>query len=301
MPQTGYVYVPKPSRENLATGLRHNLWGWRSSALDRAGARDKVRRLAEGDFLVLGHRGPNSRVKPGGWSDATLKRVIVAQVTAPLFTATEQVWLDDVYPERLGISVVSEDEDIPGTVLGPEAMECLRLSANKQGAAVLVPDAGGVATMATRLPDNGDGTADGVVEHTGEMNTFAKVLVRREQQKLRRKKFGSEPTELTCAFCERVLPPRMVRAAHIKRRSVANREEQLNLSNITAACLIGCDELFEHGYIYVNEDGLIEAGVQADVTADLKRAAINVAGRAMKDYNDASAPFFAWHRKHIAH
>ncbi|MGW2598101.1 hypothetical protein [Streptomyces klenkii] len=301
MPRTGYVYVPSPSRENLAVGLRHNLWGWRSSALDRAGARDAVGQLAEGDFLVLGHRGPNSRVKPGGWSDATLKRVIVAEVTAPLFTASEQVWLDDVYPERLGISVVSEEAEIPGKDLGAEAMECLRLSANKQGAAVLVSGVGGVATMAARLPEEGEGVADGVVEHTGEMNTFAKVLVRREQQKLRRKKFGSQPTELTCAFCERVLPPRMVRAAHIKRRSVANREEQLNLSNITAACLIGCDELFEHGYIFVNDGGFIEAGSQADVTEDLKQAATNVAGRAVKDYNDASAPFFAWHREHIAH
>ncbi|MCD9145758.1 hypothetical protein [Streptomyces albireticuli] len=301
MSRTAYVYVPSPSRENLAIGLRHNLWGWRPSALDRAGAREDVKRLTEGDFLVLGHRGPNSRVKPGGWSQATLKRVIVAQVTEPHFVDHNEVWPDDSYPERLRISVLSEEEEIPGDALGAEAMECLRLSANKQGAAVLVSGVGAVAELATRLPEAGPSGPDGVIDHSGELSTFAKVLVRREQQKLRRKKFGSDPAQLTCAFCQRVLPPRMVRAAHIKRRSVATREEQLNLSNITAACLIGCDELFEHGYIFVNDAGVIETAAQAAVTADLKKAATSIAGRTMQDFSETSAPFFAWHRKHIAH
>lgn len=149
MPKTAHIYVPSPSRENLEIGLDQGLWGWRRSALDRAGTRQAVQSLTEGDFLVLGHRGPNSRVAPGGWANATLQRVIVTQVSRPYFTDSTPVWPGDDYPERIGIDVLEEEQNVPGTALGTDAMEALRLSANKQGAAVLQPGIAAVAQLAT--------------------------------------------------------------------------------------------------------------------------------------------------------
>ncbi|MFF3724589.1 hypothetical protein ACFYYM_19725 [Streptomyces erythrochromogenes] len=299
MPKTAYIYVPAPSRTNLEIGLNDGLWGWRSSALDRAGAREAARRLASGDFLVLGHRGPNSRVAPGGWANATLQRVIVTQITRPLFSATEPVWPDDTYPERICIDVLGEESDVAGSSLGREAMEALRLSANKQGAAVVTAGAGAVAGYAASLPPEPEQEPGDDFSHTGDTNAVAQVLVRREQQKLRRALIRGRATT-RCSFCGRTLPSRLVRAAHIKRRSQASRLERLDLGNIVPACLMGCDELFEHGYIYVAKDGTIAASPSSSTTNDLKHIAQTLAGRAVIDFDARRAEFFRWHREHTA-
>ncbi|MFE5595708.1 hypothetical protein [Streptomyces sp. NPDC056549] len=298
MPRTSYIYVPAPSKENLEIGLNAGLWGWRSSALDRAGARNVVQSLLEGDFLILGHRGPNSRVAPGGWANAVLQRVVVAQISRPLFQATDLVWPDDTYPERIGIDVLDEEINVTGASLGADAMEALRLSANKQGAAVVTAGVSSVASLVTELPPVRDQREPaGDLDHDGDTNAVAQVLIRREQQKLRRALIGSRTTT-TCGFCGRTFPSRLIRAAHIKRRSQATRQERLNMSNVIPACLMGCDELFEHGYIYVEGDGTIAASLSSSATSDLKQIAEALVGRTVGDFGTHRAEFFRWHREH---
>ncbi|MGX5212633.1 hypothetical protein ACWKT3_28750 [Streptomyces violaceus] len=299
MPKSAYIYVPSPSGENLEIGLDRGLWGWRRSALDRAGARQAVRSLTEGDFLILGHKGPNSRVAPGGWANATLQRVIVTQVNRPYFTESAPVWPDDDYPERIGINVLEEEQDVHGAALGADAMEALRLSANKQGAAVLQAGIAAVAQLADSLSPAPDLPGDGTVDHDGADSALAQVLVRREQAKLRNNLLGGA-TKAACALCGRVLPVRFIRAAHIKRRSAASRQERLVMANIMPACLIGCDELFEHGYVYVTDNGTIAVSPNSNTTADLAVAAKALEGRTVADYGAHRAPFYAWHRTHIA-
>lgn len=299
MPKSAYIYVPSPSRENLEIGLNQGLWGWRSSTLDRAGVRQAVQSLREGDFLILGHRGPNSRVASGEWANATLQRVIVTQVSRPYFTDSAPVWPDDDYPERIGIDVLEEEQDVHGTALGVDAMEALRLSANKQGAAVLLPGIAAVAQLADALSPAPSLPGDGTVEHEGAESAVAQVLVRREQAKLR-KHLLIGATEAACALCGRVLPTRFIRAAHIMRRSAASRQERLTMANIMPACLIGCDELFEHGYVYVTDNGTIAVNPKSNITTDLAVAAKALEGRTVADYGPHRAPFFTWHRIHIA-
>lgn len=51
---------------------------------------------------------------------------------------------------------------------------------------------------------------------------------------------------------------RFLWAAHIKKRSLCADHERRQLSDIAmAACLFGCDALFEHGFITVSHDGII--------------------------------------------
>jgi hypothetical protein len=300
MPRTAHIYVPSPSRRNLDIALDTGHWGWRRTALDRAGARDDVKSLRTGDLVVLGHKGPNSRVAPGGWADATLGRTVVAQVVRPYFVdEAEAIWPDDQYPERIGIDILGEEENVGGPALGAEALEALRLSANKQGVPVILPGTAAVANLADALPPVDEEPADRIVSHTGLESALATVLVRREQSKLR-KHLLNGATEATCALCGRTLPARLLRAAHIKRRSDASREERLRMANIMAACLLGCDELFEHGYVFVTDEGAIARSGKADSTPDLSEAAQALEGRRVADYGPARAPFFAWHRTHIA-
>ncbi|MFI9391386.1 hypothetical protein ACIG53_10945 [Streptomyces bauhiniae] len=300
MPKTGCVYVPTLSLRNFEIGLDQGLWGWRSSALDRADSRQAVQSLKPGDLLILGYKGPNSRVAAGGWSDATLRRVVVAEISRPYFTDTAPVWPDEDYPERIGINILEDEQNVHGTALGADAMEALRLSANKQGVAVLQSGTAAVAQFADTLPPiPDDEPGDGILDHTGAESAIAQVLVRREQAKLR-KALLRGASEKRCALCGRLLPVRLIRAAHIKRRSAASQSERRMLANVMAACLIGCDELFEHGYVYVTEDGAIAVNKSSSATPDLAAVAGSLEGRPVADFGTHRAPFYAWHRDNIA-
>ena len=45
----------------------------------------------------------------------------------------------------------------------------------------------------------------------------------------------------------------MVWCSHIKKRRHCTNEEQVNRNVVMPMCKFGCDELFERGYIYVEE------------------------------------------------
>ncbi|MFJ4242794.1 hypothetical protein ACIP17_19525 [Streptomyces iakyrus] len=303
MPKTAYIYVPAPSKANLEIGLNRGLWGWKSPTLDRATGRSDVQSLEVGDYLVLAHIGPQARVPAGGWANATLKRVIVTQITRPYFEDTTPVWSDDTYPERVGIDLLADEANVTGQTLGDQAAEALRLSANKQGSALVYPGTAALAQFVTELS-----TADeqqpqtsnelGAVTHAGTDSALVEVLVRREQSKLRKKMLNGAET-FTCALCGRHLPVRFIRAAHIKRRSQATREERLQMVNIMPACLLGCDELFEHGYIHVTDTGHVAVSGKAGEHPALKEVADQLNGNRVGGYSEHRAPYFAWHRNNI--
>ncbi|MGV9322484.1 hypothetical protein [Streptomyces sp. NPDC003660] len=229
-----------------------------------------------------------------------MQRVIIAEVSRPYFTDSTEVWTDGEYPERIGINILEDAQNVHGTTLGADAMEALRLSANKQGVAVLQSGTAAVVQFADALPPiPEDEPGDGILDHTGAESAIAQVLVRREQTKLRKAMLRGA-TEKRCALCGRLLPVRLIRAAHIKRRSAASQSERKMLANVMAACLIGCDELFEHGFVYVTEDGTIAVNKSSNATPDLAVVAGSLEGRSVADFGTHRAPFYAWHRDNIA-
>jgi hypothetical protein len=266
-------------------------------------ARQLAQDIKPGDYLVLGHLGPNSRVPRGGWSAGRLGEVVLTEVTSALHRADDQVWPDETYPERIRMAVLERITDIGGADLGPEAMEALRLSANVGG--VPIP-AGPVDVMAlqarleqSKTPEMSDAdVADLSLDVDGDTDAFAQIMVRREQKKLRQLKFGDHPN-LHCDLCGRLLPRRFVRAAHIKRRAEADASERRNLANVLAACLLGCDELFEHGYLYVDTTGHVRVNDAEGrhSTTDLLAVANGLDNRACTAATPKSAGFFTWHRQ----
>ncbi|WP_239919699.1 MULTISPECIES: hypothetical protein [unclassified Streptomyces] len=188
---------------------------------------------------------------------------------------------------------------------GIRAAEALRLSANKQGSALVCPGTAALAQFVTELPTADEGEQQPqlsnkpeTVTHSGADSALVEVLVRREQSKLRKRMLNGAVT-FTCALCGRDLPVRFIRAAHIKRRSQASREERLQMSNIMPACLFGCDELFEHGYVHVTETGHVAVSDKANEHAALKEAAEKLAGHSVGGYSEHRAQYFAWHRNNI--
>lgn len=301
-----YVAAAEPGPRNLAAGLENLVWGWRDSVLDKQNRRENltnreiVQGIRPGDLLIMGTQGPNSRVGDGGWAHAKLGRVLFLRFTSGLREGHRPVWPDEIaagavlYPNRATFEVLYDVRPPEVADLDAAVLEALRWSANTQGSAAPIRLAGQRAPQVSIAEaQNGAGR----LNHDGEFDALAHVLVRREQRKIRAQKFGDQP-EVSCALCGMTFPARLVRAAHVKRRSACVPDELLDLSNIMAACALGCDEMFEHGYVAVDSTGLIVAGKTA--SGDLATAVARIAGRQCSAHGSASLDFFAWHRRYHA-
>ena len=133
-------------------------------------------------------------------------------------------------------------------------------------------------------------------EFVGATDASVERRVRREQRLLREALglgLGSHP----CSLCGRTYPDRLLIAAHIKKRSQCTDEERIDIPAIAMiACAFGCDALFEHGYVVVNEQGLIEATPWSESDTHLHEMVMALVGRSVTNVNSDSLPYFEWHR-----
>ncbi len=91
----------------------------------------------------------------------------------------------------------------------------------------------------------------------------------------------------------------MLVASHIKKRSLCSLEEQLDFQhNVVAVCLVGCDAMFERGYVVVNERGIVQRGVVKHETPDLARLLANVVGKKCAAWSADNDNCFGGHRHH---
>lgn len=99
---------------------------------------------------------------------------------------------------------------------------------------------------------------------------------RREQSKLRRFLLdGSEQGE--CLMCGRILPADLLVAAHIIPRTKSTRAQKGSSDNVALMCSLGCDSLFEEGYIEVKR-GLIREQAHHDFSS-VRSALVPLVGR----------------------
>ncbi|MEU4803156.1 hypothetical protein [Actinosynnema sp. NPDC023587] len=130
----------------------------------------------------------------------------------------------------------------------------------------------------------------------GELDRAAVARYRVEQGALRHVLIGDDPTG-RCALCGRVLPVELLVAAHVKRRSECSDEERRDLRNVAMlACHLGCDRLYELGYVSVGPDGAVLVAAIPGTPAD--QLALP-AGRTCEAHHDGSAGYFAWHRARV--
>jgi hypothetical protein len=133
--------------------------------------------------------------------------------------------------------------------------------------------------------------------HATDLPIIAKT--RAEAEILRRHLFGVNSTS-QCDLCGRRLPVRLIVTAHIKARASCTDDERRDLKVVMRACRLGCDELFERGYITVRDDGQISATANLDLSpTDLKTFAESLVGSTCKAFSAATAPYFDWHGKHL--
>lgn len=148
----------------------------------------------------------------------------------------------------------------------------------------------GDATSTDADPTFDDYTA--AIEHDLDVATEA---TRRVEQRFLRRVLLRQQSEGTCGFCGRLLPADLLVAAHLQRRAELSRTEKLNFQAVAVlACTLGCDSLYELGYLGVDEHGLM-------VTADPPNSAVaahlyTLNRRPCPGYNPARAPYLQQHR-----
>lgn len=132
---------------------------------------------------------------------------------------------------------------------------------------------------------------------TGDLDGAAQRKHRREQRALREALLGNRSHDY-CAICSRHLPVDLLVAGHIRKRNSCDDDMKRDLANVMPVCLLGCDILFENGYIFVNERGQIAASDSTNRLPEAKDTIAHVVGRYCRHWNDSSSKYFEWHRQH---
>ena len=129
---------------------------------------------------------------------------------------------------------------------------------------------------------------------TTDAEAFGKV--RMEQAELRAHHLAGRASA-PCALCGRVLPSRLLVAAHIAPRHALSDEQRRRFDEVAMlACALGCDALFEWGYVTVDGNGIVRAGIEAP-TDDLRRAVADLVGKQCSAFSNTTAALFVERRK----
>lgn len=122
---------------------------------------------------------------------------------------------------------------------------------------------------------------------------------RLEQGKLRQIHLGvSEVT--ACSICGSCLPVSLLVVGHIKQRARCSPTEKRDLENIAMPiCLLGCDALYEGGFITVSPQGRVAVASHSVGSPELSRILARLSRRKCLAYSSATEPYFAWHRINV--
>jgi len=122
------------------------------------------------------------------------------------------------------------------------------------------------------------------------------IKYRKEQGQLRTFMFGTIKEE-ACALCHKIYPVEFLWVSHIKPRSDCTEDERLDKNIAMPACKFGCDDMFEKGYILVDEVGDIIKNENKYLTPDLSQKILEVIGKKCKAFNNNTSKYFDSRRK----
>lgn len=122
---------------------------------------------------------------------------------------------------------------------------------------------------------------------------------RREQRALRQHLIGNSKSG-ECGVCGRSLSSNLLVASHIKPRNVCTEKERIDPSVVMLACVLGCDSLFDKGFIYINHSGIIKVSSKSDGYPDLSEFVSAIDGQVAKAFSENSRDYFAWHERNVA-
>jgi hypothetical protein len=106
--------------------------------------------------------------------------------------------------------------------------------------------------------------------------------------------YRKEHKQLVDAWFKGRLPGSLLVLAHIKKRAAANEKERIDPNIGVPMCKLGCDALFELGWIGVNNGKIVS--LLGPVARKEVREAVQIrVGRETPYYKEANKPYFQWH------
>ncbi len=237
-----------------------------------AGRRNVIRSVNPRAVTVATDRSPQGRPVPVADVDAALARLVE--------TGQLVIHPDDAGYRSAFIGAVLST--LPNTLVESSSPPVLRL----------------LPAQVAVAPHEGARDTGDKFTFEGDLSLGVQAEARGEQAFIRRQLFGAA-TDAACALCGDTYPVRFLWAAHIKRRAACSDEERRDVVNVAmAACVFGCDALYEAGYVTVGEDGhLLSAPVARESAVGARLAAL--CGRGCSAFTANSATYFAWHRANI--
>ena len=128
-----------------------------------------------------------------------------------------------------------------------------------------------------------------------DSNSISKV---RKEQKFLRVHLTNGLLIAKCTLCQNEFPVEMLIAAHIKKRSECTNIEKLDFDNVaTLMCKVGCDDLFEKGYIFV-QNGTIQQNSNRETTTYLDEIISKITGKTVSNWV-GSKDYYLWHKSKI--
>lgn len=138
-------------------------------------------------------------------------------------------------------------------------------------------------------------SAQNRLDKINETNIPRMVMGRREQQVLSEYLFGNRIFD-SCGICNQKLPVSFLVTAHIKKRTICSHEERINPYIVMPMCRLGCDELYEQGYIGV-KDGVVVGINRSHTTPTIEIMKKAVVGNNCSYYKEETKGYFDWHLK----
>lgn len=132
------------------------------------------------------------------------------------------------------------------------------------------------------------------LEETEALITSSRRL---EQGYLKKNLFGKKVIG-TCAGCKKEYPVSYLITAHIKKRAFCELNERKDLNVVMPMCKMGCDEIYEKGYISVL-DGVYVDMSKKPSSVELQLYINKISGSKCEFYNEKSKAYFDWHFKHF--
>ena len=129
------------------------------------------------------------------------------------------------------------------------------------------------------------------LNNLNELTDVSTKSKRRLEQRLLSEYLFSSSQESKCSICSKTYPNDLMVAGHIKKRSLASESERKDLNIIIPICKIGCDELFEQGYIFVDK-GIIKANTKKKISNDVNNYLEELNNKKCISYNNKNSIYF---------
>lgn len=141
---------------------------------------------------------------------------------------------------------------------------------------------------------NDENTFDNIealLNEVDETDEKAIVKIRKEQNILRHGLFKGHKTA-ECAICRRVFPVEMLCCSHIKKRCLCSEDERKDLNVVVPMCKFGCDDLFEKGFIGVDDGKVVVLKYSRNETVDTYLNTLK--DKTVDAYNDNNKNYFEY-------